>query len=439
MEVKAINSETKDILVYTDKVEKKYIAIGGNRLSRGFTLEGLTINYFVRNTNYADTLLQMGRWFGYRPGYIDCCKLFSTLDSLEKFDLTTATIEDLEQKFIEMNRDPNNTPDKYALKVLKHPGTLKITRPSILKNAEEVNWSYSDTLEQTTRFDLNPDRIEKSWNSFKDHIKRFDFKISAKGDYLIYETDKINELFSFLNLPNTFNGKNNGENYFNEIIQFIKLCNENNKLNKWSIAIKIKGSGRKLEKEESGLPWVIERTQRGGPGFDTNSRWYFNLKNDRLFAAGGASSNIVTGAKDMGIRLTDSTVEMAEDEFRKQLKLDLVNKYKDKSIDEIEKKVKETNIPEKVFRQKMHDTDGVLMIYLMDLQEVFKNKNKEIPGLEEIKTTLNLEIPLIGYAIGIPPVNGDIGGVYLQSKFHSVPEPPSPDDDDFDDYKEILE
>ncbi|RZK15192.1 MAG: hypothetical protein EOO43_15400, partial [Flavobacterium sp.] len=109
-------------------------------------LEGLTINYFIRNTNFADTLLQMGRWFGYRPGYIDCCKLFSTADSLEKFDQTTYTMEDLEQKFIDMNRDPENTPAKYALLVLKHPGTLKITRPSILKNTKEVNWSLADFL-----------------------------------------------------------------------------------------------------------------------------------------------------------------------------------------------------------------------------------------------------------------------------------------------------
>ena len=59
--------------------------------------------------------------------------------------------------------------------------------------------------------------------------------------------------------------------------------------------------------------------------------------------------------------------------------------------------------------------------------------------MEELKNSLNLDIPLIGYAIGIPPLNADIGGVYLQSKFHDDTEISSPDDDDFDDYKEILE
>ena len=437
VEIKAINSETNDKLLYPDKVEKKYIAIGGNRLSRGFTLEGLTINYFVRNTNYADTLLQMGRWFGYRPGYIDCCKLFSTSDSLEKFDMTTATIEDLEQKFIDMNRDPNNTPQKYALRVLKHYGTLKITRPAILKNTKEVNWSYSDTLLQTTKFNLENNRIENTWENFLTHIKKLDFNLTKHKGYAFFETSNIEQLFDFLKLPNTFNSKNSDDNYFNEIIQFIKLCNQEGKLTNWSIAIKLEGSGRILSKSETGLPFEVVRTLRGGP--KEGNRWYNSLKEYKIFSAGGASSNIVTGANDMAIRLSEEEKKIAKDEFKKQLKIDLKEKYKNLTSQKLDEAVTKTNTPEKAYRQRMKDTDGILMIYLMDLQEVFINNKSNIPGLEELKNSLNLDIPLIGYAIGIPPLNADIGGVYLQSKFHDDTEISSPDDDDFDDYKEILE
>ncbi|MBK9591016.1 MAG: hypothetical protein IPO32_05765 [Crocinitomicaceae bacterium] len=151
MEVKAINSVTKDKLLYPSNSPKKVIAIGGNRLSRGFTLEGLTINYFVRSTDYSDALLQMGRWFGYRPGYLDCCKLFITQDSVDKYDLVTCTIEELETEFRKME-DKDKTPDNFVIRVKKHPGTLKITRPTILKDTLEVNWSYQDSLEQTTKF-----------------------------------------------------------------------------------------------------------------------------------------------------------------------------------------------------------------------------------------------------------------------------------------------
>ena len=51
----------------------KVIAIGGDKLARGLTLEGLTVSYFLRASKMYDTLMQMGRWFGYRPGYIDVC------------------------------------------------------------------------------------------------------------------------------------------------------------------------------------------------------------------------------------------------------------------------------------------------------------------------------------------------------------------------------
>lgn len=445
MEVKAINSETGDTLFYPDKAdknfaEKTYIAIGGNRLSRGFTLEGLTINYFIRNTNYADTLLQMGRWFGYRPGYLDCCKLFSTHDSLEKFDLTTETIEDLEQKFIEMNRPPSDTPSKYALRVLKHPGTLKITRPSILKNAEEVNWSYSDTLIQTTKFVLDAKRIESSWHNFKAHVANLGLnKSHIKGDYIVYETDNPAELFQFLNLSNTFPSNDDGINYFREIIQYIKLCNKENKLKNWSIAIKTRGNGRVLLEEESKLPCKIDRTLRGGPKKEDNSRWYDTLKNNRIFAAGQASANIVTGSKDMSIRLTIDEINEAEKDFQNQHKIYLKEKHSDWDEDKLNKEVKKTNTPEKVFRNKMNDNEGVLMIYLMDIQNVFENNSEPILGLDVLKNSLNLDIPLIGYAIGIPKIDAEIGGLYLQSKFHVEPEPQAPDDDEYDDYKDILE
>ncbi|WP_322560418.1 Z1 domain-containing protein, partial [Staphylococcus haemolyticus] len=61
-------------LIYPEKnnmpeVAPAFIVIGGNTLSRGLTLEGLTTTYFLRTTNQADTLMQMGRWFGYRKGY----------------------------------------------------------------------------------------------------------------------------------------------------------------------------------------------------------------------------------------------------------------------------------------------------------------------------------------------------------------------------------
>ncbi len=424
IDVKAINSETKDSLTYSDDKPKKYIAIGGNRLSRGFTLEGLTINYFIRNTNFADTLLQMGRWFGYRPSYIDCCKLFTTVDLLEKFDQTTATIEDLEQKFIEMNKNPNNTPDNYALRVLKHPGVLKLTRPAILKNTKEVNWSYSDHLIQTTKFNIDNKRINNSWEHFLKYIgkikNKFLIKKDLKGkvDYLEYQIDNINELFNFLQLPNTFYDKSDKKetDYFIELIEYIKLCNEKNKLTKWSIVIKVSGDGNIIKSKDSSLNIDIFKTVRGG--FDSNSRWGKELLNNHLFAAGGNSSNILGGGKDMQIRLDSSKIKEVTEEFKSNLFKDLKIKYPNLNDKEIQKKVDKTGAPEKIFRKSMKEEEGLLIIYLMDLEAIFKHKDKEVPELKDLKNSVDTNIPLIGYAIGIPEIDSNIGGNYLESIFY---------------------
>lgn len=52
-------------------------------LSRGLTLEGLMTSYYSRNAGTYDTLLQMCRWFGYRPGYEDLCRVYLTQENVD--------------------------------------------------------------------------------------------------------------------------------------------------------------------------------------------------------------------------------------------------------------------------------------------------------------------------------------------------------------------
>lgn len=437
VEVKAINSETKEKLVYPDDAEKKYIAVGGNRLSRGFTLEGLTINYFIRNTNYADTLLQMGRWFGYRPGYIDCCKLFTTRDALQKFDQTTVTIEDLEQRFIDMNRDPKNTPDKFSLKVLTNPNVVKLTRDNILKNAEEVKLTYSDHLIQTTKFLIDNTLIKDAWIGLREHMKSLQDKLEFRRDgngkvqYIEYRTNNINEIIKFLRLPATFNIP--ADKYFYESIeQFLLQCQEHNKLTDWSIVIKTTGRGKDIKKEVSGIPVDMKTTQRTGP---KSGRWFDELKQTNIFAAGGSAANIVTGGQDMQIRLTREEIAEAEQEFKESYIENLRNTRPSMTEEEINKKVEKVNIPEKVYRNKMSDKEGVLVIYLMDLESVFVSDDPEVQALKE---SLDMNCPLIGYAMGIPEIDGDIGGIYMENIQEDVSVEKEASEN-YDDMKDVLE
>lgn len=384
IEIKAVNTLEKDILDY-DGSDKKYIVIGGNKLSRGYTLEGLSINYFIRNTNYADALLQMGRWFGYRPGYIDCCKLFSTYDTLNKFDLCTWTIEELEEEFKKLVNSPiPKKPRDYATKILSHRGVLKITRPSVLKNSSTIKGSFEDRVEQSTEFYLNKSTIEKSWSKFKELYKKYEnkFNYDSESGFLILHTNKEG-LFEFLNSQKTFTS-----NFENLALQrFIDICEEYNKVTNWTIAIRTKGdkSGNILKKEDSGFAQEIRLTKR-----TTTKKFENILIQKKIFKASGDSSNIITSPKDLSLTLDKETIDKAEKAF----KLNNPNK----------------NIPGHIYVSSMKDTDGLLVVYLMDLKQIYATDElKDIANIDKI----NLDTPLIGFAVAIPPLNENIGGDYL--------------------------
>lgn len=114
------------------------IVIGGHKLSRGLTLEGLTVSYFTRKSKTYDTLMQMCRWFGYRPGYKDLCKLFITRESHEWYEFISNAIDEL---YLELGRmsEQKKTPGEFGLKVREHPGALLITAK------QKMNAAHSHT------------------------------------------------------------------------------------------------------------------------------------------------------------------------------------------------------------------------------------------------------------------------------------------------------
>ena len=429
IEVKAINSFTKDSLEYPKKTPKKYIAIGGNRLSRGFTLEGLTINYFIRVTNYSDALLQMGRWFGYRPGYLDCCKIFTTQDSLQKFNDTTKCVEELETEFIKME-EQRKTPENFVLRVKKHPSTLKITRPSILKNTIEVKWSYQDSLVMTTQLKVDKKNIVDTWDNFKNNIAS-KFNFIKKKDILSYRTNAGEVIDILKNQPNNFNDKE--PEY---LTKFIELCNEKGYLNNWTVALKITGSSKPgISKEYAGISDSldiinVQLARRSGPK-DVNDISLF--KNKKLFRASSKSANIISSNEDMAILLSSSQKDEAKENFYNFKAAEYQRKDKTLTKEEAQEKAKKhKTIPERYYREKMSETEGLLMIYLFDSSYAFNQKftGKKDPeknkGLKrEFKEYIDENdlsdivdnTPLVGYAIEFPPIKNDPGGTYLQGDY----------------------
>ena len=102
------------------------IAVGGFSLSRGLTLEGLVVSYFLRNSMMYDTLLQMGRWFGYRHGYEDLCRVWMPEEAQGWYTHIAESIEELRDELARM-QSVNATPRDFGLRVRSHPDTLVVT------------------------------------------------------------------------------------------------------------------------------------------------------------------------------------------------------------------------------------------------------------------------------------------------------------------------
>lgn len=149
IEVRMINGTAKDSLDYVERegTGLKVIAIGGDKLARGLTLEGLCVSYFLRATKMYDTLMQMGRWFGYRPGYLDLCRLYTTSDLIEWFGHITDAAEELREEF-DLMVASGQTPREYGLKVQSHP-ILMVTSRLKMRTAKTLMLSFSGQLVET--------------------------------------------------------------------------------------------------------------------------------------------------------------------------------------------------------------------------------------------------------------------------------------------------
>tara|TARA_B100000315_G_scaffold117012_1_gene107288 strand:- start:3132 stop:5936 length:2805 start_codon:yes stop_codon:yes gene_type:complete len=186
--VKGINGEIGDILDYREQdalarervlrgndvpwVEKgiSVIAIGGDKLSRGLTLEGLTISYYLRASRMYDTLMQMGRWFGYRDGYNDLCRIYTTEELTDWYQHIALANQELRNE-LEYMVAIKGTPENYGLKVRSHPGRLAVTSAGKSRHAERLSISFSGEFPKTIVFDPRQlDNNRRALHNLIEHI-----------------------------------------------------------------------------------------------------------------------------------------------------------------------------------------------------------------------------------------------------------------------------
>ena len=165
-----------------------FIVIGGNTLSRGLTLEGLVSTFFLRSVKQADTLMQMGRWFGYRQNYELLPRVWLTKDTVNKFDYLTDVDQDLREQIYQMSLY-GKTPEEFSVALLTSPKaiSMNLTSKKKMQMAEAAAVDFSGMDTQLTVYSKD-DAVQKNnlaiMETFLDGLGLYRESQSTKGYYI---------------------------------------------------------------------------------------------------------------------------------------------------------------------------------------------------------------------------------------------------------------
>lgn len=335
IKINVINGDSKDVLCYKDHEGEEYnvIAIGGDKFSRGLTLEGLSISYFTRESKYYDTLMQMGRWFGFRPKYADLCRVFITDNIYRWFARIAFATDDLRNQITYMC-DEKAKPRDFGLRVATHPD-LKISSPKKVKSGMIQQLDFSATLAVTRDIDVNIEMYESNYRavnqlfeyeeiiSAEEHFKKLGRQTDTKHYFL--ENVNSNRIIDFFRSFQTSKRarKVNGNN----IATYIKEQNKDGLLVNWTVC--------------------LINTGVDVPGFDIAGK---HIKN------GIIRKNIIPHENTCSVRMLKSKdheyYDMSFSEYEE--------------IKQIKDKGNKNTVSEHIRATKMNPRKGFLLIYPID-------------------------------------------------------------------------
>ncbi len=249
--VKITSKDKKGMLDYEKNKDKglRVIVIGGLTLSRGITLEGLTISYLYRNTQTFDVLMQMGRWFGYRTkpkNFEDLCRVWMLETTVKYFTEITTSIVELKSDFRKMI-EQEKTPYEFGIRVRNESEEMGITSSNKMRSSKkyiQVDDLYGKVLE-TPFISSKKIDIETNYSLTEKFLSKIDALLVDKSivaknvdtslvlDYLsklnihdanrirYFEKDSILKILREENYKKfdvaVINGRNEN-NYFNELV-----------------------------------------------------------------------------------------------------------------------------------------------------------------------------------------------------------------------------
>lgn len=304
--VRTINCKSKEKLDYLGNKSKglRVIAVGGLALSRGLTLEGLVVSYFFRNTSTYDVLMQMGRWFGYRPNYTDLVRIWITDESVNWFKEVAKAIVDLRADITRMNA-LKISPKEFGIRVRNDSEELGITAPNKMRNAMEragrSSGSYYGKIFETSALSADYEANKNNWDLVKwlcQKVGKRDPDIDQQPYFRNVNKDVIGHLVDSLNVPDNLCQFDK-----NQIADFIRE-NGDSDLDNWDVLFVSRKSdyldpeSAKTVQLPNGI--VIFPILRS-----------VSLRSDGLISISGKSSHI--GSRDTKNGLTTEQIKKVEE------------------------------------------------------------------------------------------------------------------------------
>lgn len=337
--VNVINGDSKDILCYKDHEGEEYnvIAIGGDKFSRGLTLEGLSISYFIRESKYYDTLMQMGRWFGFRPKYADLCRVFIT-DSIYRWFARIAFATDNLRNQITYMCEEKAKPRDFGLRVATHP-ELKISNPKKVKSGTIQQLDFSSTLTVTRDIDVDIEMYNSNYKAVNRLFSYADKILTAREHFAKLGRETNTEHYFIENVNS------------NRIIEFFRnyqTSKRARKVNGNNIATYIEVQN----KDGLLVDWTVCLINAGNsvPGFEIAGR---HIKNGLTRKS---QNSIVPQGKTCSVHMLKSKdqeyYDMSFDEYEE--------------IKKMEDKGDEKTVAEHIRATKMNPRKGLLLIYPID-------------------------------------------------------------------------
>lgn len=361
------------------------VAVGGGRLARGITLEGLSTSYYLRTTRMYDSLMQMGRWFGYRPGYVDLCRLYTTETIYEWFNHITMATEEMRYDFDEMTTR-NLKPKDFTLKVRNHHGLLAITSVAKLFWAKDIKMSFSGSNPQTYLLFKDQKSIQNNFNNLKNLFERLGFPIEEniitkrkKVRYLLYRNVQIDVLTDFIE-----NYKINIPSINNQVISnYIKNQNTSNNIREWNICIVSNTGEKALLYDEGVIKKPENRTE-----YDTQKY---------TLSANGKEIELVCSVRN-------------QTEYSELYKItkNQIDDVVDRQVDLVE------NGSGSIKERRANESKGLLLIYALD---------------ERGTTNVGNGIPIIGYSLHFPKIENEVQVSYSATIKEELDLEPMEDDD----------